>query len=101
VKYVNHFVSLTALISHVDFLFSVSNSSVNWTANMSRVRVVVIGAGPAGLCAARHLAADPRHFEFKVFEQGAEVGGTWCYTDLTDTDEYGVPIHSCMYRNLK
>jgi cation diffusion facilitator CzcD-associated flavoprotein CzcO len=68
---------------------------------MVRVRVAVIGAGPAGLCAARHLAADPRHFEFKVFEQGGEVGGTWCYTDLTDSDEYGVPVHSPMYKSLK
>lgn len=68
---------------------------------MVRVRVAVIGAGPAGLCAARHLAADPSHFEFKVFEQGGEVGGTWCYTDFTDNDEYGVPIHSSMYKSLK
>lgn len=68
---------------------------------MSRVRVAVIGAGPAGLCAARHLVDDARHFEFKVFEQWGEVGGTWCYTDLTDIDEYGVPIHSSMYRSLK
>lgn len=68
---------------------------------MSRVRVAVIGAGPAGLCAARHLVDDRRHFEFKVFEQWGEVGGTWCYTDLTDIDEYGVPIHSSMYRSLK
>jgi cation diffusion facilitator CzcD-associated flavoprotein CzcO len=68
---------------------------------MVRLRVAVIGAGPAGLCAARHLVADPAHFEFKVFEQGGEVGGTWCYTDLTDSDEFGVPIRSCMYRSLK
>jgi cation diffusion facilitator CzcD-associated flavoprotein CzcO len=68
---------------------------------MSRMRVAVIGAGPAGLCAARHLAADTVHFEFQVFEQWGEVGGTWSYTDLTDTDEYGIPIHSSMYRSLK
>jgi len=68
---------------------------------MVRHRVAVIGAGAAGLCAARHLVADPAHFEFKVFEKGGEVGGTWCYTDLTDIDEFGVPIHSPMYRSLK
>ncbi|XP_069693152.1 uncharacterized protein [Periplaneta americana] len=68
---------------------------------MARIRVAVIGAGAAGLCAARHLAADPNRFEFKVFEQWGEVGGTWCYTEMTGTDQFGVPIHSSMYKNLK
>ncbi|KAJ9595620.1 hypothetical protein L9F63_013196, partial [Diploptera punctata] len=75
---------------------------INWQIRiMSRIRVAVIGGGAAGLCAGRHLVSDPQHFEFKIFEQWNEVGGTWCYTEMTGTDEYGVPIHSSMYRNLK
>lgn len=29
------------------------------------------------------------------------IGGTWVYTDKTGKDEYGIPIHSSMYQNLR
>lgn len=63
--------------------------------------VCVIGAGAAGLCAARYLASQPELFVPRVFEQSSSVGGTWVYTEKTGVDENGLPVHSSMYRNMK
>ncbi|XP_035663624.1 flavin-containing monooxygenase FMO GS-OX5-like [Branchiostoma floridae] len=65
------------------------------------LRVAVIGAGPAGLCAARFLSAEPERYLPTVYEQTAAVGGTWVYTDRTGTGEHGLPVHSSMYKNLR
>ncbi|CAH1259248.1 FMO2 [Branchiostoma lanceolatum] len=65
------------------------------------LRVAVIGAGPAGLCAARFLSAEPDCYLPTVYEQTAAVGGTWVYTDRTGTDHCGIPVHSSMYKNLR
>ena len=67
----------------------------------SKKKICVIGAGAAGLCAARHLKARPDKFEVHVFEQTNSVGGTWLYRDDTGEDEHGLRIHSSMYKNLK
>ena len=57
-------------------------------------KVCVIGAGAAGLCAARHLLATPSVTPV-VFEQSAVLGGTWVYTDEVGRDSrHGLPIHS-------
>lgn len=40
-------------------------------------RVAVIGAGAAGLCAAKHLLA--RGIEVVVYEIGSRIGGLWVY----------------------
>jgi NADPH-dependent 2,4-dienoyl-CoA reductase/sulfur reductase-like enzyme len=64
-------------------------------------RVAVIGAGAAGLSAARQLIARPQDFECVVFEQADQVGGTWVYTDNTGSDEFGLPVHSSMYKSLR
>lgn len=61
----------------------------------------MIGAGAAGLVAARHLTSQPSIFDVSVFEQASFIGGTWVYTENTGTDEHGLPIHSSMYRNLR
>ncbi|XP_066995497.2 uncharacterized protein [Anabrus simplex] len=68
---------------------------------MSPLSVCVIGAGAAGLCAARHLAARPDKFSFQVFELTAKVGGTWVYTERIGMDENGQAVHSSMYKNLR
>ncbi len=66
------------------------------------MKVAIIGAGASGLCAARHFSRFPEKFQrIQVFEQTSEVGGTWVYTDDTDTDEMGLPIHSSMYKNMR
>ncbi|KAK2578811.1 hypothetical protein KPH14_012030 [Odynerus spinipes] len=63
-------------------------------------KVCVIGAGAAGLCAARHLAGDS-NFEMTVYEQTGDIGGTWVYNDQIESDENDIPIHSSMYQNLR
>lgn len=45
-------------------------------------RVAIIGAGPAGLSAAKYLVAQNSFDEVVIFEQQDEVGGIWNYTDL-------------------
>ena len=68
---------------------------------MKLLRVCVIGAGAAGLTAARHLSSQLDVFDVTVFEQASHVGGTWVYNENTGTDERGFPIHSSIYRNLR
>ncbi|EZA52799.1 hypothetical protein DMN91_008805 [Ooceraea biroi] len=69
-------------------------------ADQEKKKVCVIGAGAAGLCAARHLAANAK-FEVTVYEQTNEVGGTWVYKEQVGLDENGLPIHSSMYKNMR
>ncbi|XP_070839335.1 uncharacterized protein [Chaetodon trifascialis] len=65
-------------------------------------RVAVIGAGAAGLCAARHILSRLNVFAPPVvFELTDKVGGTWCYDERTGTYDNGQPIHSSMYRDLR
>lgn len=64
-------------------------------------RIAVIGAGPAGLCTLKHLSQSSQDYEIVAFERNFWPGGLWVYTDMTGSDEYGVPIHSAMYKKLK
>ncbi|XP_053187179.1 uncharacterized protein LOC128371011 [Scomber japonicus] len=69
---------------------------------MALQRVAVVGAGAAGLCAARHILSRPHIFAPPVvFEQSDDVGGTWRYEERVGTYDNGRPIHSSMYRNLR
>ena len=36
-----------------------------------------------------------------VFEQSSVVGGTWVYNEKTGQDQWGLPVHSSMYKSLK
>lgn len=62
------------------------------------MHIAIIGAGAAGLCAARHSIAAGHSIH--VFEQTKAIGGTWVYTDRVGKDEYGLDIHSSMYKGL-
>ncbi|XP_039633839.1 flavin-containing monooxygenase FMO GS-OX-like 4 [Perca fluviatilis] len=65
-------------------------------------RVAVIGAGAAGLCAARHILSRVNRFAPPVvYELTDKVGGTWCYDERVGTYPNGRPIHSSMYRDLR
>lgn len=65
-------------------------------------RVAVVGAGAAGLCAARHILSRVHSFTPPVvFELSDSIGGTWCYDERVGTDDRGRPIHSSMYRDLR
>lgn len=78
---------------------TVAETTMSSRVTLSRVRAGVVGAGPAGLCAARHVVG--AGMECVVFEQSGAVGGTWQYTDCVGTDQYGVPVHTSMYRDLR
>lgn len=65
-------------------------------------RVAVIGAGAAGLCAARHILSRTDSFAPPVlFELSNSIGGTWCYEERVGTYDNGRPILSSMYRDLR
>lgn len=63
------------------------------------MEVCIIGAGMAGVCTARHSLANG--FKTTIFEQTGTIGGTWVYCANTDKDEYGLDIHSSMYKSLR
>lgn len=58
----------------------------------------MIGAGPSGLCAAKH--ALDYSYDVTVFERTSRIGGTWAYTEQVGKDEFGLPVHSSMYKGL-
>lgn len=60
--------------------------------------IAIIGAGMAGLCAARHsLAAGHR---VTIFEQSNRLGGTWVYRDENRIDCHGLDVQSSVYNGL-
>lgn len=63
------------------------------------MHIAVIGAGTAGLCAAKH--AIQSGCRVTVFEQAKQVGGTWVYSDKVGVDEYGLEVHTSMYQGLQ
>ncbi|KAG9274256.1 dimethylaniline monooxygenase N-oxide-forming 2-like [Astyanax mexicanus] len=69
---------------------------------LGKLRVAVIGAGAAGLCAARNLLARQDIFAPPViFEITKNIGGTWVYEERVGHYDNGLPIHSSMYRDLR
>lgn len=65
------------------------------------VRVCVVGAGAAGLCAARHLLVTPGVTQVDILEQSGQLGGTWVYTENVGYDDFGLPIHTSLYKSLR
>lgn len=62
------------------------------------MRLAVIGAGVGGLTAAKNgLAAG---LDVMVFEQEAQLGGTWVFSSETGKNQYGIDVHSSMYKGL-
>lgn len=63
------------------------------------MRIGIIGAGAAGLCAIKNCIS----FDCQIiaFEQSDQIGGTWVYTENIGTDKYDNDIHSSMYKSLK
>lgn len=67
-------------------------------------RVAIIGAGPAGLCAIKQFTSTSSGelFSVQAFEQCAELGGIWVYTNKTKMDEEtGLPVSSAIYQGLR
>ena len=74
----------------------------------SKPKVWVIGGGPSGLLATRHLKDIA---EVHTFEGKSDIGGVWLYTDTTELNAkdlstntfynlYGC-LHSSMYKDLQ
>ncbi|KAK4285404.1 hypothetical protein QN277_002104 [Acacia crassicarpa] len=66
--------------------------------------VAVIGAGVAGLCAARELLREGH--TVVVFEKSDQIGGTWRYDPRTDSDPIGIDptrevVHGSLYLSLR
>lgn len=66
---------------------------------MGQLNIAVVGAGFGGLCAAKYAKSSGH--SVTIFEQCAEIGGTWVYRESTGIDEYGLNIHTSMYHNLR
>ncbi|XVF33527.1 hypothetical protein REPUB_Repub17cG0176300 [Reevesia pubescens] len=67
-------------------------------------RVVVIGAGTAGLVTARELQREGH--QVTVIEKGNRVGGTWLYDPRVESDPLGLDpnreiVHTSLYRSLR
>lgn len=66
---------------------------------MAKLNIAVIGAGLSGLCAAKYASIGGH--QVTVFEQAAQIGGTWYYTNNIGRDELGLNIHTSMYHDLR
>lgn len=62
------------------------------------MKLCVIGAGAAGLCAAKN--GIDFGCDVIIFEQAECVGGTWVYTDEVGKDKNGLNVHSSLYQGL-
>ncbi|KAL3079072.1 hypothetical protein niasHS_014854 [Heterodera schachtii] len=63
------------------------------------LRICVVGAGAAGLCAARRAVEQLPGAEVSILEQSDQLGGTWVYTE--QQQQGGQPTHSSMYAELR
>ncbi|KAL5235469.1 hypothetical protein ACI65C_002879 [Semiaphis heraclei] len=71
------------------------------TEETNKKTIGIIGCGASGLAALKNFAADDSVFKCVAFEQTGSIGGTWVYTDDVDRDQYGLPVHSSMYKSLR
>ena len=67
---------------------------------MHKLRIVIIGAGPAGLgqLIAFKKDEEEKNVELVCFERQCKWGGLWNFTSQTGVDVHGEPIHTSMYR---
>ncbi|KAI3787384.1 hypothetical protein L1987_41821 [Smallanthus sonchifolius] len=68
------------------------------------LKVAVIGAGVAGLTAARELQKES--LQVVVFEQSHRLGGTWAYDPRVESDPLGIDpnrdvVHGSLYKSLR
>ncbi|KAL6584064.1 hypothetical protein OROMI_003353 [Orobanche minor] len=76
--------------------------------NLSSKKVCVVGAGPAGLVAAREMVKEGH--DVVVIEQSHDIGGQWLYDpNVEQEDPMGLPrrddgflkVHSSIYASLR
>lgn len=61
-------------------------------------KVAIIGAGPAGLSAAKHLLAAGVS-KVTIYEKSDEIGGVWRYTDTPD-HPHATPVYDSLKINI-
>ncbi|XP_077301024.1 senecionine N-oxygenase-like isoform X2 [Arctopsyche grandis] len=66
-----------------------------------RTRIAVIGAGVGGLASLHHITSELPGADVVAFDINSDIGGTWIYNDNVGVDEYGIPLMSSMYKNLR
>lgn len=71
----------------------VTNTKIN------SLNIAVIGAGPSGLCSAKHAIAQGH--KVTIYEQLDDVGGVWIYSDEVGKNKYGLNVHSSLYQELR
>lgn len=64
-----------------------------------QLNIAIIGAGPGGLFSAKHSLAHGHRVT--VYEQSDAIGGVWVYTNQTGENQYGLNIHTAMYKGLR
>lgn len=73
-------------------------------ADITKVRVAIIGAGPSGTAALRAFQSAKSKGadipEIVCYEKQSEVGGLWNYNWRTGVTEHGEAVHGSMYRYL-
>jgi thioredoxin reductase len=76
---------------------------MNHQTQPSTMRVAVVGAGAAGLVAARECIR--QGFEVRVFEKSDKLGGVWQYSDRVEDDLLGQnpkeQLHGSLYKSLR
>ncbi|KAF3568800.1 hypothetical protein DY000_02012200 [Brassica cretica] len=82
----------------------VDSSIIQMAPSIKCRHVAVIGAGAAGLVAARELRREGH--SVVVFERQNQVGGTWIYTDHVEQDPLSIDptrpiVYSSVYRSLR
>lgn len=83
----------------MQFLKEKSEALTRKERELNKMHVCIIGAGTAGLCAAK--TAIQNGLNVTVFELSKQVGGTWVYSDQVGKDEFGLDVHTSMYQGLQ
>ena len=61
-------------------------------------KVAIVGAGPAGLSAAKHLV-EAGIDKVTIYEKSDEIGGVWRYTDSSE-HPHATPVYESLHINL-
>ncbi|KAH8901734.1 cyclohexanone monooxygenase [Thozetella sp. PMI_491] len=67
-----------------------------WHSQPRRIRIIHIGAGATGLCAAYKMERQLDHYELVCYEKNDEIGGTW-YENRYPGCACDVPAHIYTY----
>lgn len=67
---------------------------------MEKIKICIIGAGPAGLVAVKYSKECP-DVECVCYERQGKIGGMWNFQDAVGYDEFHMPIHSSLFAAMR